>query len=164
MAGFLSNMTSRVVIRLGEEEVMKEYDGWIGLTQCESYALTYLAKHPETIGRNPSLGGGWNLAGVEVWMASSRSESKKGERADLVFTRKGINGKTDYLVIEAEESCTEDKLTNGWRQAVSYANLLEEHLRKKPYDHNPVLAAVAAVDWKSARGRSTTGWTCGDEW
>ncbi len=53
MAGLLSNMTSRVVIRLSEKDVMGEYESWIGLTQCESYALTYLAKHPEETGRNP---------------------------------------------------------------------------------------------------------------
>ena len=164
MAGFLSNMTSRVVIRLSEEEVMREYDSWIGLTQCESYAMTYLAKHPEEIGRNRRLGGGWKLAGVEVWLASSRSESKEGKRADLVFTRKGDNGKKDYLVVEAEDSCTKSELSDGWSQAECYASLLEGHLKKNRYDHNPVLAAVAAVDWKSARGRSTTGWSCGDEW
>ena len=56
------------------------------------------------------------------------------------------------------------ELLDGWSQAESYAGLLEGHLKKNRYDHNPVRAVVAAVDWKSARGRSTTGWSCGDEW
>ena len=56
------------------------------------------------------------------------------------------------------------ELLDGRSQAESYAGLLEGHLKKNRYDHNPVRAVVAAVDWKSARGRSTTGWSCGDEW
>lgn len=44
-------------------------------------------------------------------MSSPKSESKEGKRADLVFTRKGDNGKRDYLMAEAEDSCTESELS-----------------------------------------------------
>ena len=162
-------MTSeRVEIRLDRGEVSWEDDCWIGLSQCESYALTFLVKHPERISRVRELGGGWELKGVEVWLAPSREETAKGKRADLVFTRERANGKLDYLIIEAEDDCTERKLNDGWVQALGYAELLKDHLQDHQSEFEncgDVFVAVAAVDWGTGpRGIPERGWTCGDEW
>lgn len=152
-----------VVIRLKEEDVRKEYDRWIHLTQCESYALTFLARHPGYIGRKcPELGKGWRLAGIEVWLAPKGELTDEGKRADLVFIRKAASRRTDYLVVEAEDDCTDSKLSNGMDQVRGYVQLLAAHLRDKFPHHGSILAAVAAVDYPP-RGGSKTSWTCGGE-
>ena len=110
------------------------------------------------------MGRGRKLAGVEAWVPYSRSKSNEGKKADLVFTRKGDNGKRDYHVVQAEDRCTESELSDRWSQAECYASHLDGHPNKHRYDHTPVLAAFAAVDWTPALNRPTTGWTCGDEW
>jgi hypothetical protein len=152
-----------VVIPLNEEDVRNEYDKWIGLTQCESYAMTFLAKHPECIGKKcRELGTGWQLAGIEVWLAPKGKGNDGGKRADLVFTRESVSERMDYLVVEAEDDCTDGKISHGWDQVTGYARLLEAHLRDQYPTHNSVLAAVAAIDYPPRDG-SRTSWTCGKE-
>ena len=160
-------ITDPEVIRVPWQTVKKEYDSWIGLTQCESYVITFLAKHPEYIENNPKLGGGWNLAGIEVWLRRGpRGPSEEGSRADMIFTREMQIGQKDYLIIEAKNDCYEPRLAKGKKQAMVYAKLLADHLGRKFLTHNLVIPAVAAVDYPPTgpRGGLRGGWNCGEEW
>ena len=148
-------------IPLPWHEVVAYYDPWIGTTQCESYAITWLSQNPAYLDKVD--GGGWKLSGIEVWLRRGKrgkngKKGRKGARADLVFMR----GK-DYLVVEAEDSWTERNILEGKKQAKRYARLLEAHLERMYPMHGKVLSAVAAVDFSSAE-ENKYGYLCGQEW
>ena len=141
---------------------MKDYDSWISLTQCESYALTYLARHPE---RLESIGrGGWKLAGIQVWLRKLAKGNQEGAKADLVFIS-GLVDRTDYLVVETEDSFAPNKVERGRRQAKAYANLLATHLNKRFPRHGQVLYTMAAVVHgpSGPRGGIDRGYDCGQD-
>jgi hypothetical protein len=128
-------------IELSLEEVLEDYSPWISLTQCESYALTYLARHPnrlDSVGR-----GGWKLTGIQVWLRRLAKGSRNGTKADLIFVS-GPSKNLDYLMVETEDSFAPNKVRKGMRQAKAYARLLEEHLNRKFPDHGQVY-------WRRAR-------------
>jgi hypothetical protein len=142
--------------------VLKDYGTWIGLTQCESYALTHLARHPS---RLDEIGhGGWKLAGIQVWLRQSARGKRKGAKADLIFVS-GPSKRMDHLVVETEDSFAPNKIRKGMRQAKTYSRLLEEHLDRKFPDHGQVYYTMAAVVHGplGPRGGMNRGYECGQE-
>lgn len=150
------------VITVPWDKVRKDYDQWIGITQCESYATSYILRHPEIL--DGIDGGGWEMQGIEVWLSGGNDQ---GSKADIVFTRHSPD--FDYLIVESEDYLYPRKLSRGREQVLTYANLLRAHLESHA-EWFPrlgrIFTAVAAADHPALgpRGGQRKGYNCGGVW
>ncbi len=79
---------------------------------------------------NSTGGGGWELAGIQVWLRQQGKGRRKGAKADLVFASNNSN-LVDYLIVETEDSFAPNKVRKGKRQTAAYARLLRKASRQK---------------------------------
>ncbi len=123
-----------VSISIPWAEAKKEFE-WIDVGQGESYARSYLLKHPETIAT------GLEFLGVEVVIPDGTRLDSFGHPkvwlADVLF-RKG----NCYYVVETEESVNLE--SKGRMEAERNAKCLDEHLLERGISAEiiPVFAGV----------------------
>jgi hypothetical protein len=149
------------IIKVPWDEVRRENEAWIGITQCESYAASYILRHPEIL--DCIDGGRWVMQGIEVWLARG-----EGSKADLVFTRQSPDS-VDYLIVESEDHLYSRKMAHAKKQDLTHANLLESHLASHRTwfpKFGRIFTAVAAVDHPplGPRDGQRKGYNCGGVW